>query len=397
VLEVDYLNQLDDKRIEVWFESYYEISINENTYTIGDSVRTSNSGKALIDFEKNKVYDFTGWDIGILHNDIIYAGGFDYTIYKIDINNISTAIPLNNSGYFIIGGIYPKFLFGNKVLGSSYASGSSQYVIDVNNAFPIKNIQDGYITADMCSFIPEPCRIDFYKEETGLILQDFSGDCWFVIFGGKTPGLDRYGYIPPNYGQGDKYFTGKVSIDDEGQISLSDYYEATFSFTPSNDYAMFFMNSADGGMIDSITNPSYYTTKKFIIIYDNGFINISKKINGIQIESTTLPITNTRDLYQGNSFIKDNYLYYLEGSSIKRLYLVSGSSAETIYTNTGLITSGNVYSLLTGIGSDLIFYQFADDNITVNTYSLSMYQPGVEPKLLSTSSVDIQYIVELDF
>jgi hypothetical protein len=266
VLEVSSLRQLDDKRIEVWFGSYYEITINDNTYTIVDSVNLGEglsylvTKSALIDIEKNKVYDVTNWNIQMIDKDTMYASSRYSIMYKIDLNNISIATPLNNNSYYSIGGIYPAFLFGNKIL-------SSPYVIDINNAFPIKDIQDGYITADMCSFIPEsdPCKVDFYYDKTGLILQDFSGGCWFIVFGGKTPGItNKYGLPTSGYGQNDKYFIGKVSIDDEGKIFLSDYYEDTFSFTQSNDYAMFFMNSAGGGS----TIGSIHSAKKSIIIYD---------------------------------------------------------------------------------------------------------------------------------
>jgi hypothetical protein len=98
------------------------------------------------------------------------------------------------------------------------------------------------------------------------------------------------------------------------------------------------------------------------------------------------------------SFInKDNYLYWLEGTVIKRLYLASGSSAETVYSNGRIITGGSGKDLLTASGSSLIFYQYADDNVTVNTYSLPMYEPGAQPKLLASESVDVRDIVELKF
>jgi hypothetical protein len=99
-----------------------------------------------------------------------------------------------------------------------------------------------------------------------------------------------------------------------------------------------------------------------------------------------------------SSFInKDNYLYYLEDSSIKRLYLASGETPEVVYTNSHLLTSGTSIDYLTASGNNLIFYQYADDNVSVNTYSLAMYQQGSTPKLLASSSIDVRNIVELDF
>jgi hypothetical protein len=56
ILNVSDLQQLDGKRILVDFSSFYEITVNENVYTIGETI--SNIGRALIDMESGKVYDF---------------------------------------------------------------------------------------------------------------------------------------------------------------------------------------------------------------------------------------------------------------------------------------------------------------------------------------------------
>jgi len=76
----------------------------------------------------------------------------------------------------------------------------------------------------------------------------------------------------------------------------------------------------------------------------------------------------------------------------------AGSTAETVYSSSRIIDSSSTDKiLLTASGSNLIFYANAEDNISVYTYSLPMYQSGAQPNILSTSDVQVRDIVELDF
>jgi hypothetical protein len=396
VLNVNSLQQLDDKRILVRSDSYSVVDIAGNTFTITGtgSLRYSFSGSGyLIDFEKNRIYDFIDWNIKFIHNDIIYASGNNYTIYKIDINNISTAIPLNNSDYFKISSI-KSVVFGNKIIEIDH-----NYVIDINNAYPITKLKDTYITNEMCSFIPtgNPYKVDFVVSLTGLTFKDLTGNVWFFVAGGKTPGLNTYNYHP-DFGNPDKYFFGKINIDNDGQAFLTDCVESSFSFTPTYTTSsdIFVMNSAGNSNNVSLGG---VVTNTIIIICDDGFITMTRKANGIQVESTALSINLPESNYYGKSFIQNNYLYYLDNTIIKRIHLSTGSSVETIYSNSRILTSGSVSGgYIYPTGDNIIFYQFADDdNTTINTYSLPMYQQNPTPKLLSTSSANIRDIVELNF
>jgi hypothetical protein len=383
VLNVSNLQQLDDKRIILNFSSYYEITINGNSYSIKNSVYTNNVKTALVDFEKNKVYDFTGWSIQAIKNNLVIAGGNDHTIYKIDLNNLSVAIPLNNRQYYSITEITGKTLFDDKII-------SDWYVIDINNAVPITTIKRGSLTNDMCSFIPtdDPLPVDFWSPDTGLLLQDLNGDNWFFTTGGKA--RDNNGLTFKNFWNRDTYFFGKISIDDNGQVQLSDYYENTFSFTPTGVHTLF---SANGERTEYYNGYHRNSVKPdLLFLFNNGFIRITRKASGFQVESTALTIPlDLRDVVS----IRDNYLYYLEGSAIKRFHLSVGSLAETIYSNSRLLAEQPDYLSLTG--NNIIFYQFEEDNITISTYSLPIYQPGATPLLLSRSQVEIRNIVELDF
>jgi hypothetical protein len=269
-------------------------------------------------------------------------------------------------------------------------------VIDINNDFPITLLKNTNITNDMCSFVPVGVSYEVNPFEggyTGLTLIDISGDTWFFITGGKTPGLRHRYYHFPNYGMPEKYFFGKMKVNDEGQMYLIDYYEDTFSFTPDYDETFIFYLYANGNSIDrtKVGVNDTFIEYDLIIMCKDGFISMKRETSGIKIETTPLSVSIPK-LDHGETFIKDNYLYYLENTSIKRIHLSSGSSAETIYSNNRILTTESI----TLSGDMILFYQFADDNISVNTYSLLLNQ-NATPRLHSTSMVEIKSIVELDF
>jgi hypothetical protein len=395
VLNCGNIQQLDNKRLTINFSSYYEITDNgNNAYTIGGRIDIgggSNTQKtALIDMERGKVYDFSDWDIQLVHNDSVIASGRDYTIYKIDFNNISVATPLNNKEFFRITSV-KSFVISNKLIGNN------SEVIDINNEYPIKIRKGMYLTNEMCSFISndDPYWVDVMYR-TGWIIEDLSGNIGFFIFGGKTPNIETYcgywdndgklKYFFTDSGQPDKYFYGKMNFDNEGQLYLTDYIEETLSFTPDyNNGRIFTMDSAGNGRFLGYSDA--YRFYAIIIICDDGFMTLKRIANGIQVESTALSLPFK------NGYIKDNYLYSLDNTTIKRIHLSSGSSVENLYSNNRILTTQGINIS----GDTIIFYQFADDNISVNTYSLTLNQQNPTPKLLSTSNVEIRNIIELDF
>jgi hypothetical protein len=411
VLNGSSLRQLDDKRILVDFSSFYEIIIEDNVYTVGETIPYF--GRALINMESGKVYNFTNYNgVQFASNDLLFTLEGS-TLYKIDLNNISTAVPLNNPTYNPVGLIDPPLVITGKILVFGTHSlyridRSNRYGIDINNAIPIKKITNTYLTGDMCSFIsnPEGIKALFYRTysddngslSNGIIIKDHAGNLWFYYSNKSVGGIDVDIYTHHSIAVGgEDYFIGKLSVDNEGNVSLADYYEGSLTFEPdiSTECSMFILDKSNAGKIGNIGDPEYYNNNGIIITFRNGLISFKKEASGIDIQSIslTLPV-----LDKNSSFIdKDNYLYYIEGSSIKRLHLATGGTPETMYSNSRLLTGGSDQSFLIATGNNLVFYQYANDNITVNTYSISMYQPGATPKLLSTNSVDIKSIVELDF
>jgi hypothetical protein len=410
VLNVSNLNQLDEKRILVDFNSFYEITVDENVYTIGDTI--TNTGRALIDMKTGKVYDFKEYNnIQFASNDLLFTLE-NQTLYKIDLNNVSVATPLNNSTYTPIDVLDPSIIINNKIIGYYGFYGGiegDRYSFDINNTFPPKQITNCYLTSGICSFINVNTPITFYNylarsnnEEqpaNGIIIQDLSGSSWyFTLNQYVTTGSSTVGHFGIGVsGNGNQYFIGKISLDDDGEFFVSDYSTSNnnFNIISNEKINMFCFDMSNNGYINILDYTKDYKNNGLTFVFNNGFIKLKKKSNGIQIESTALSMPTVN---KNNSFInKDNYLYYIEGSSIKRLYLSSGNSPETVYANSRLLTGGSNQDFLIATGNNLVFYQFADDNMTVNTYSIPMYQQETNPKLLSANSAEIRNIVEFDF
>ena len=416
VLSVSEVQQLDDKRFLVDFDSFYEITAEGNVFTIGETIYTS--GRALIDMKSGKVFDFNGYNnIQFVSNDLLFTIE-NQTLYKVDLNNISVAVSLNNPTYNPIYQLDPTLIFENKIIAFQENNRGEHFVFDINNMFPPQKMKYASLTSGICSF---DIRNEYYIRDNillfykwgssatsynydfvnGIVMVDLSGNPHFYTFYGFSRYVD---------GDGTKYFTCRLSIDDDGNILLSDSYEGDHTFSTNwetqNDYdglsTIFLMNSAGIGKSGYLNSPygqrildDVIKSQSIILYSSNGFIHLKKKANGIQVESTALSMPKVD---ANSSFInKDNYLYYMEGSSIKRLYLASGETPEVVYTNSRLLTSGTSIDYLTASGSNLIFYQYANDNVSVNTYSLAMYQQGATPKLLATSSIDVRDIIELDF
>jgi hypothetical protein len=368
VLEVGSLRQLDTKRILVDFNGYYEITINENVYIISE--RTLTGGRALIDMESGKIYDALYINIGFVKNNLGFALT-ERTIYKADLNNLSAAIPLNNPDYYPVSAIDPPVIFGDKIIG--YVSGE-HYIFDINNNSVPKKINNSYGIFDYGG--------GGNDWGMNIVIKDLEGSPYY--FGGGIGGS----------------IIGKVSIDNDGNISMDDTVPVDELLNALAGFVVFFMDFANNGRIkirDDARNGDdlIYNNNGIIGISSGMIVSLKRKAKGLQFDYINISTPSSID--KKHSFIKDNYLYYLEGTSIKRLYLASGGTPEIVYTNNRLLTSGVSIDYLTVTGDNLIFYQFADDNITVNTYLLPMYQPGATPVLFSASSVDIAYMVELNF
>ena len=426
VLDANYIQRVDEQRTLVSFYYYYEVSEIETelngqkvtAYVLGSRDHFIGDSYALIDWAGGKVYDFKEYSSILFAQDGNLYTKRNRTIYKIDLNTLSSAVPLNNQSFYPFNEIYASIVLNNKIISSA------GYSFDINIAFPPQAAKTAFISIEELN-LPIVFGYQYqnwsdnngnypynFQDYQGFLIQDLEGTPWyFNLYGyhwnGEDFGLgksyryigDTYVGLSVNYNQ-EPYIICKPSIDDAGQMSVSERTNGTISFPTGRDCYIFFLDPVERGITIMSELSNYIVSNKnngFIICFENGFIRVRKKARGLQVDSIALSLPTKRDLgySTGKHFFNnnDNYLYWLDGTVIKRLYLGAGNTTETLYSNDRIVPT----SSFTASGNNLIFNVLAEDNISVYTYSLPMYQPGAQPRILSTSDVKVRNIMELNF
>jgi hypothetical protein len=419
IFEVTDVEQLGERCIVIRIDGYYEVTSTgaAGSYTVGDKVSTVDGGywdeeaetwvenpriySVLIDMKNSKLYDFSKfqdrWNPQprFMEGNIIYTVDKS-TVYKIDLSTASVdsalkAEPLNNSAFIPINSISLPYTISNKLIGNKNSqpylgaeSWSSTYKDDI-----ISLDISGTKTQEVYK---KPGEVNIFN--TNVLIRDLAGKPWaFTIASSYTSGSYTY-----------TYSTAEVSIDDQGQCTLSSKNNGTLPFSSSSynyNETIFTFNTVGTG--STIINDSLdrkkmrsFLNNGVVTLYSSGFIRLRQEVDGIKVESAevTLPTSLV-----GKSVISsDNYLFWLDNKTIKRQKLEAGSAAQDVYSNSGIMDIVTTRDLLTASGRKLIFYQYAAGSATeVHTYSLDMYNPNTEPELLATNDAEVRSIVELDF
>jgi hypothetical protein len=423
IFDVTDVEQLGERCIIITITGYYEVTSTgaAGSYTVGEKVNTewdndkywdekTNSFifvkalySVLIDMKNGKLYDFsefqpgwnTNWPVRFMEGDIIYTAKDTWnngTVYKIDMSAASVdsalqAVPLNNNAFIPINSISLPYTISNKLIGSKSVSPywyENMIILDVSGTKQPQEYKS-----------PQP-YVDIFN--TNVLIRDLTGKPW-AFFGDSSYTDGNYTYT---------YSIAEVSIDDSGrctldskedvQLAFSYYYTHFYHY---NDGQIFTFNAAGTG---STIIDDYDDTKKMrsflnngvVTIYPTGFIRLRQEVDGIRIESAEVSLPTS---LAGKSVISsENYLFWLENKTIKRQKLEAGSSAQDVYSNSGIMDIVTARDLLTASGRKLIFYQYAEGSATeVHTYSLDMYNPNAQPELLATNDAEVRSIVELDF
>jgi len=360
ILQISDIKQIGNKRIVADYSAIYEVEeTDEEGLVYKNSV--SQNGTTLIDMETGVLYDFAGYYKFLTDGETLYAIKGS-TLYKIDLANIGSAIPLNNPEFNGASNIL--FKIKDKIICGYYS-------FDVNASFVPKQVKPVPIfSSDKGITIGDLDRgyaieIGVYTlQGFGTYFVDSNNDIWF------------YWLRCFNQGRQGDYFTGKLSIDDEGQLGISDFFEGTLL---SSLYSPALFSSADG-------NSRYY-------ISEDGIAIVKKNPSGVGIIVESISKTISASLQ--DAFVYDNFVYWIDGTSIKRMELSFSGTEETIYSNDNIVNTF-WHGMLFHSGDQMIFYQYFNAT-TVGTYSISISNLSEPPKLVSTSTVEIDHIIELQF
>jgi hypothetical protein len=376
VLNIDHILQIGDKKIIVRYSAIYSIEFRQNDEVAYTLVQTS-TGQILIDIDTGKLYDFSEFSSieyqqsYFVDGNTLFANEPWGTLYKIDLNNISSAIPLNNPDYFISGSIY--FKLGNKIITSN---GS----IDINQEFPPKQILPFILTKSECSFAADhsgedyPITIGFNNSSNYAIenyyIVDESGDVWYYCF---FSFLGRAFVGCPQ----DAYFICKLTIDDNGQLGFSDFSEGSIPFD---------LNI--GSQVHTIQKNGVKTT-----LIDGRIVVRSGANHGITITTIDkyVSVYDFQEYYNfsNGEFDMTAHYYIVNGKNIEKIMLFTNDSPEIIYT----ISDPNVEEIW--IFDNRIYYWKWIDALTGATYSIPLGNLSAEPELVTSSTMETIEILEI--
>ena len=428
ILEITDMKQIDDKRIAALHNGYYEVTITGGanvSYSISEKV--DHYGSALIDMSSGRVYDFTEYHsigddkvyntgISFVENNIAYVtqGYPEAVIYKVDLTSASPqAVPLNSGAFTPMNVVRPSFTINNKILTGFWQNDVYYgYSVDISGTIPPRQVKWAQLPASTFTSAgydkETPVPMQIIQRWGGIPMKDLSGKIWYYTQYGVWENEVQMQFF--HYGRS-FYLLTELSIDDEGQYIANNVTTASINFEPANSnyddyqfpgaggdgvYLFFYINAAGAGVIQQDLawkdNRAAFLHNGIIMINGNGFIKLIKRANKIDVESVSLEMPTLR---KGRAVIsRDNYLFWMEGTNIKRLDLKAGATAETIYSNSNIINPP-LRDWITSSGNNLIFYQYGSGG-TVYTYSLDMYA-GTEPVLLGTNDMDIKAVAELNF
>jgi hypothetical protein len=375
ILTISKLKAIKKGFIAISFNAIIEVEIETNG--IIEIQREETTKQAIIDLETGKFYDFSGYnmDYTIIDGDILYTIK-NHTIYKISLSDITTATPLNNSTY----NPYDSFEFktNNSKIMTIY--NGFPYIIDANGNYPPKKISDAVAP------VGNNLGTYYYWNLSGLYrVIDENGDIWGYDFGWRV-----------NWSITTKNILAifKLTVDDNGQSFVSEYREEVLPFSAI---------STDDGL------GAFSVNDKKLHILKNGFCYIKLKSGGgIEIEaspfslpSISLP-TDISGSYDLCATVKNDYLYWIEQTSIKRTKLETGNSVETLYNNSNIVNPVTVtdnygslkYISMSVVDNNIIFYQYTSAT-NVGTYNLQI--GSLIPVLISENKAEIMNILELTF
>jgi len=114
LLKVSDMKKVGNKRLVAEYSAIYEVEeTDEDGLTYKSSI--SSNGKTLVDMETGVLYDFTGYTNELLADgDRLYAIKGEGTLFKIDLANIGSAIPLNNPQFNAVSNI--QFKMKDKII-----------------------------------------------------------------------------------------------------------------------------------------------------------------------------------------------------------------------------------------------------------------------------------------
>lgn len=358
---------LNKEFIAVAFNAVSEVDIGSGSDTPKIVQELNKSGKALISLFTGKIYDVSAYKISnsIVQNSTLYTTDDNGGLFKIDMNNLSNAIPLNNPKFNPAGPI--KFIIDGKLISNGYS-------FDINAEIPAKAIIPTFESID---HIPLPVS-------SGVAVHDWNDG--YVIDSNKN--LWAYRIV-----SGTKIAIYKLDIDDNGKTLVSNYSEFTVPFN---------LRGYPGGALDTFNIDNTYKYGNKVIVGGAGYCKIEvNPAGGVKIQAQPLSFTGI-DYPASYQFplLRDMNLFWITSynNQVMKMDLTNNTLTQ-VYSDKGLVTSNKPEflekKLLQIVDDSLIFYQYTSAT-SVGTFSLSIKET-TPPVKISTNQVNARSIDVLAF
>ena len=368
ILKVTDSKVIRDGYIALAFDALVEVlvsgaSVEEKSY---ESV----IGNALVDMNSGKAYDLTGYDIlNVLVDDthIYITKNARSGLYRIDLDDLSTAVPLNNPAY--TPAMTLLYITNGWLIAGNHC-------FDINGVKTPKTLGSVFLTSDVSTMTgpgePFSGGIEIYDNRSNPpYIVDRAGNVW--------------GYRHDTNGKFGKF---QMSVDADGNTIVSNYQEFTLSNT--NTWLAPFLINGSGNYADQL------------VLGDQTFYYVRRNADsGITFETGTASFGNDYPGWAGNCAVYyDGSIYWISNGTIYAMNL-SQNVKSTVYSSPDLVDPVYIsvenalkYITMRVTNGRIIFYQYITPT-DVGTYALTI--GNTEPVLLSESTVDIDTILELTF
>lgn len=352
----------------------YPVEINEeniDSHCSGNHVDVAISQKEiwkslLIDFNTGKVIDLGLESLGL--GD--YYGGSQIasdkysiyyiqanTMYKINKDDLYTAIPLNNASF-------------DKVDSLSFYSKDYLYVNNLssgNNVFDKNGIKTNLV-------IDNRALLDLSNIIQDTAFYDNQGDIYVAIYWYRGNRIENFWYSI-------KTVDNSLVIDYSGEMN-NPYWTARY------------LESGEYSNAPGMAEPVCFTWKNHnwnVYYLTDGYLSFKIDESGKVYDEFT-PVSYPEDYESSQSIgFSNGYRYYFdEDSHIVKVKVSDGTTVRSSFT---LDSADGYRSEKVFNGNQLIVYRHVDAT-TVNTFVVDLTDLTKQPELLSTSKVDISYLTD---
>ena len=383
----------------------YPVEINEeniDSHCFGNHVDVAISQKEirkslLIDFNTGKVIDlgleslvlgdnYSGPQIASDKYSIYYIQA--NTMYKINKDDLYTAIPLNNASFDLVKSF--SFYSKDSLYVNTLVFESPSY-INRSKVFDKNGIKTNLVIDNRALYWNLEMDLSNIIQDTAFY--DNQGDIYVASnwSGLSSGGPDHRGNGVESFWYSIKTADNSLVIDNSGEMN-NPYW--THEQYPAFNEKVRYLKSGEYSNEPGMAEPVCFTWNNHnwnVYYLTDGYLSFKIDESGKVYDEFT-PVSYPEDYESSQSIgFSNGYRYYFdEDSHIVKVKVSDGTTVRSSFT---LDSAEGYRSEKVFNGTQLIVYKHVDAT-TVNTFVVDLTDLTKQPELLSTSKVDISYLTD---